>query len=80
MNSTRPARPRRSAVPRPERRISPSVGVSSPRIMRASVVLPEPDSLTMVKTSGCFSSIAKLASTTASTWVREKMPPMAKRL
>ena len=53
MNSIRAARPRRSAMLRPDNRISPALGVSSPSIMRASVVLPEPDSPTMVNTSGC---------------------------
>ena len=51
----------------PDSRISPALGTSSPSIMRASVVLPEPDSPTIVNTSGCPSSMAKLTSFTAST-------------
>ena len=61
------------------KRMVPVVGVSLPSTMRAIVVLPLPDSPTMVKTSGAASSSAKLTSFTARTLVRCEKSPRSRR-
>ena len=59
----------------PRKRIAPRVGGTMLRIMRASVVLPLPDSPMIVKISGSSASSRKLTSSTASTRRRESSPP-----
>ena len=58
----------------PWKRIVPALGVTMPKIMRASVVLPLPDSPTMVKISGRPASRRRLTPATAVTRRRERAP------
>ena len=58
----------------PWKRMVPALGATMPRIMRASVVLPLPDSPTMVKISGRPASRRRLTPSTAVVLRREKAP------
>ena len=75
MKASRAALPRTVERSVPWKRIAPALGATMPRIMRASVVLPLPNSPTTVKISGRPASSRRLTSRTAMTCRRENRPP-----
>ena len=77
MKSIRARAPRMVDRSVPRKRMAPDVGAMRLRIIRASVVLPEPDSPTMVKISGRAVSREKLTSSTALKAPRPNRPPKA---
>jgi hypothetical protein len=77
MKAMRALAPRICARSSPRKRIEPELGWTRLRIIRASVVLPLPDSPMIVKISGRSASSVKLTLATARTRLRPSSPPMA---
>jgi hypothetical protein len=76
MKSRRARVPRTSRRSVPRKRIVPALGGTMLRIMRASVVLPLPDSPITVTISGLPSSSRRLTPSTAANFRRASRPPL----